>query len=74
MCNAFHVDADNVIASCPIITTGETYEYLAVEGIILPLLPEEPGGNFICPIDGKGIVFPNGDTDDYDYDDPYVGL
>ena len=72
MCNAFNVDPDNIIASCPIIAIEGTYNYLAIEGIILPLLPEELGGYFIYPLDEEGLIFPNSGTydQDYDYDDP----
>lgn len=58
MCNAFNVDPANIIPACPIFQTEEMYNYLAVEGVILPLLPEAPGREFIYPIDNEGIIFP----------------
>ena len=77
MCHAFHVDPDDIILACPIFQMEGTSTYLAIEGIILPLLPEGPNENFIYPLDNEGVVFPtiniddNENTDEEEYDNEY---
>ena len=54
MCNAFNMSVNNVLVACPLYN-GQYYQ---IEGVQLPLLPEEMDGDAIGPLDPNWTVFP----------------